>query len=49
MNKKEGRFEEADMETLFMIASTVSLSIANARVTDKLKAAYDEVTSLNKA
>jgi PAS domain S-box-containing protein len=49
MNKKVGRFEEADMETLFMISSTVSLSIANARVTDKLKAAYDEVTSLNKA
>ena len=49
MNKKEGRFEEADVETLVMIASTVSLSIANARMVDKLKAAYDEVTSLNKA
>jgi len=49
MNKKEGRFEEADVETLVMIAGTVSLSIANARVTDKLKATYDEVTSLNKA
>ena len=49
MNKKEGRFEEADVETLVMIAGTVSLSIANARVIDKLKAAYGEVTSLNKA
>jgi signal transduction histidine kinase len=49
LNKKEGRFEKADVETLVMIAGTVSLSIANARVIDKLKDAYDEVTSLNKA
>jgi PAS domain S-box-containing protein len=49
MNKKEGRFEKADMETLMMIAGTVALSIENARVSEKLRNAYDEVTSLNKA
>jgi PAS domain S-box-containing protein len=49
INKKEGRFEEADVETLMMIAGTVALSIENARVSEKLRNAYDEVTSLNKA
>ncbi len=49
INKKEGIFEEADVETLMMIASTVALSIENAQVSEKLRNAYDEVTSLNKA
>jgi PAS domain S-box-containing protein len=49
INKKEGIFEEADVETLMMIAGTVALSIENARVSEKLRNAYDEVTSLNKA
>ena len=49
INKKEGVFEEADVETLVMIAGTVALSIENARVSEKLRKAYEEVTSLNKA
>ncbi len=49
INKKEGKFEETDVETLVMIAGTVALSIENARVSEKLRNAYDEVTSLNKA
>jgi PAS domain S-box-containing protein len=49
INKKEGIFEDADVETLMMIAGTVALSIENARVSEKLRNAYDEVTSLNKA
>jgi signal transduction histidine kinase len=49
MNKKEGDFEQADVELLNMIAATVALSIENATVTEKLKQAYEEVASLNRA
>ncbi len=49
INKKEGDFVQADIELLEMIAGTVALSIENARVSDELKKAYQEVTSLNRA
>ena len=49
INKKEGDFVQADIDLLEMIAGTVALSIENARVTDELKKAYQEVTSLNRA
>jgi signal transduction histidine kinase len=49
INKKEGDFERRDIEMLEMIAGTVALSIENARVSDELKQAYTEVSSLNRA
>jgi PAS domain S-box-containing protein len=48
-NKKEGPFDQKDVELLSMIASTVALSIENARYADELKEAYQEVSSLNRA
>lgn len=49
MNKKAGAFDKTDVELLNMIGSTVALSIENARFSDELKEAYNEVTSLNRA
>jgi PAS domain S-box-containing protein len=48
-NKKEGVFDQKDVELLSMIASTVALSIENARFAEEIKEAYREVTSLNRA
>ncbi len=39
-NKKEGAFEESDMELLNMIAGTVVLSIENARFSEEILTAY---------
>ena len=49
INKKEGAFDQTDIELLNMIAGTVALSIENARFSEELKDAYHEVTSLNRA
>jgi len=49
VNKKEGVFEQSDIELLDTIGSTVALSIENARYAEKLKQAYEEVSSLNRA
>jgi PAS domain S-box-containing protein len=49
INKKTGEFDPADLESLNTIAGTVALSIENARVSEELKKAYQEVTSLNRA
>ena len=49
INKKEGAFNETDVEILNMVAGTVALSIENAQFSDKLKKAYKEVSSLNQA
>jgi signal transduction histidine kinase len=49
INKKTGTFDKTEVELLNMIAGTVALSIDNARVSDELKDAYEEVTSLNRA
>ena len=49
LNKKEGTFDQTDVELLSTIGGTVALSIENARVSKALKGAYDEVTSLNRA
>jgi signal transduction histidine kinase len=49
INKKSGDFDHSDVELLSMIAGTVALSIENARVSEELKKAYEEVTSLNRA
>lgn len=48
-NKKTGDFDDTDLETLNTIATTVALSIENARVTRELRKAYEELKSLNHA
>ena len=49
INKKEGVFDQTDVELLNMIAGTVVLSIENARFSEEVKKAYREVSSLNRA
>ncbi|MBW1780680.1 MAG: GAF domain-containing protein [Deltaproteobacteria bacterium] len=49
INKKEGAFDDTDIEMLNMVAGTVALSIENAQFSDELKTAYKEVSSLNRA
>ena len=49
VNKKEGAFDNTDLELLSMIAGTVVLSIENARFSEEITEAYREVTSLNRA
>lgn len=48
-NKKEGAFDQTDLSTLATIAATVALSIENARVSEQLKKANEELKSLNAA
>jgi len=48
-NKKEGPFEDTDIEMLSVIAGGVALYIENARFSEEVKKAYKEVTSLNRA
>ncbi len=49
VNKVEGAFSSKDVDLLSMVAGTVALSIENARVSEELKGAYREVSSLNTA
>jgi PAS domain S-box-containing protein len=49
INKKKGDFDQRDLDVLEMISGTVALSIENARVSEELKKAYMEVSSLNRA
>ncbi|MBN2032670.1 MAG: PAS domain S-box protein [Deltaproteobacteria bacterium] len=49
INKKDGDFDQSDVELLSMIAGTVALSVENARFAEEVKQAYREVTSLNRA
>ncbi len=49
LNKKEGPFDDLDVELLNMIAGTVALSVENARFSDDLKEAYQELRQLNQA
>ena len=49
VNKKEGEFDEDDLEILSAIASTVASPIENARINEELKRSYEEVKSLNRA
>jgi PAS domain S-box-containing protein len=49
INKKEGDFDDADVELLNMLAGTVVLSIENARFAEEVRKAYMEVSSLNRA
>ncbi len=49
VNKKEGAFDDTDLELMNMISGTVALSVENARISEELRVAYHEVTMLNKA
>ena len=49
MNKKTGTFDDKDRKLLASIAGTVALSIENARYSEELSEAYEEVASLNRA
>jgi len=49
INKKEGIFDQTDVELLTMIAGTVALSIENARFSSELKKAYTDVSRMNRA
>ncbi|MFC1867705.1 PAS domain S-box protein [Thermodesulfobacteriota bacterium] len=49
VNKKDGTFDNTDLELLSMVAGTVVLSIENARFSHEIKEAYKEVSSLNRA
>lgn len=49
INKKVGEFDQQDIEILEMISATVALSIENARVSEEIKKAYEEVSSMNRA
>jgi len=49
VNKKEGIFQNQDIELLSMIAGTVALSVENVRFSEELRKAYREVISLNRA
>ena len=49
INKKGEVFDHKDRKLLTMIASTVALSIGNAKFSKELKEAYQEVASLNRA
>jgi PAS domain S-box-containing protein len=48
VNKKEGSFDQADMELLTTIANLVALPIENASINEELKRSYEEVKSLNR-
>jgi PAS domain S-box-containing protein len=49
INKKEGDFDQNDIELLNMISGTVALSIENARFSRDIKEAHQEVMGLNRA
>ncbi|WP_373498959.1 GAF domain-containing protein [Desulfococcus sp.] len=48
-NRIEGKFTLKDVDLLNTIAGTVAISIENARISDELKRAYEEVSALNQA
>ena len=49
VNKKEGQFDQADVELLSTIANLVALPIENASIYEELQRSYEEVQSLNRA
>lgn len=49
VNKKEGAFDQPDIDLLSAIANYVALPIENAAINEELKASYQEVRSLNRA
>jgi PAS domain S-box-containing protein len=49
VNKKDGLFDNADVDLLSTFAGIVALPIENARINEALKNSYEEVKSLNRA
>jgi GAF domain-containing protein len=49
VNKKEGTFDQADVELLTTIANLVALPIENASIYEELQRSYEDVKSLNRA
>jgi len=49
VNKKEGGFDQTDVDLMSTIANTAALPIENARINEELKRSYEEVKSLNRA
>jgi signal transduction histidine kinase len=48
VNRREGVFDESDLQTLSNIASQAAVAINNARLVDALQQAYDELGKLDK-
>ena len=48
VNKKEGGFDQADIEVLTTIGNLVALPIENASINEELQRSYEEVQSLNR-
>ncbi len=48
VNKKEGEFDQADIELLTTIGNLVALPIENSSINEELKRSYEEVKSLNR-
>ena len=48
VNKKEGPFDQSDIELLTTIGNLVALPIENASINEELKRSYEEVKSLNR-
>ncbi len=49
VNKKQGAFDDADMQLLATVGSMVALPLENARINDALKRSYEELKSVNRA
>lgn len=49
VNKKEGMFDNADVDLLSAVANLVALPIENARINEALRQAYEHVAGLNRA
>jgi PAS domain S-box-containing protein len=49
VNKKDGRFDQSDVELLGTIANLVALPIENASINDALQRSYEDVQNLNRA
>jgi signal transduction histidine kinase len=49
VNKKEGDFDDADVDLLSAVANLVALPIENARINEDLQRAYEHVRRLNRA
>jgi signal transduction histidine kinase len=49
VNKKEGHFDQSDVELLTAIANYVALPIENAGINEALKRSYQDVQNLNRA
>lgn len=49
VNKKDGEFDQTDIEFLSAIASAVAFPIENARINAELRLSYEEVQTLSRA